>query len=378
MKKIIKYMDKKLFIAILILFSFGLIMIFSASNVTAYMYGASPSRYFYKQLIFLLFSLVVCSIAIFVPSSKYKKLSWIGLVIVTFLVFVALVYGAVINGANGWIGIGPFGVQPSEFAKVMIIVWLACYYDNKDNEFFNDSVKMFFPLFVVGIITGLIILQNDYGTAFIFLLISGVIFLLSNTSKKIKLLVVGACLFLVLTIVILSLSGTIKFLSNDKLARFNFFDPCSRYLNEGSQVCNGYIAINGGGIFGRGLGNSTQKYLYLAEVHTDFIFCIIVEELGVVGAIGLLLLYAFVLLRIYFIGKRATKTYQALICYGVFSYLVFHIIINLGGVLGLMPLTGVPLPFMSYGGSFAFSICIALMFVERICYETNYALSLKK
>ena len=372
MKKLIKYMDKKLLIATIILFVFGLIMIFSASNVTAYMFGASPSRYFYKQSLFLFGSFIGCTIMMFIPTSKYKKLSWVALIGVTFLVFVALVYGTVVNDASGWIGIGGLGIQPSEFAKVVIIMWLACYYETtRDEEFYNDTAKMFFPLFVIGIITFLIILQNDYGTALIFLLISMFIFLLSPTSKKIKLLVVGTGTFLVITIVVLCLTGVISFLSSDKLARFNFFDPCSRYLNEGNQVCNGYIAINGGGIFGKGLGNSTQKYLYLPEGHTDFIFAIIVEELGIVGAILLMLLYMFVLIRIILIGKKASKNYQALICYGVFFYLFSHIVINLGGVLGLMPLTGIPLPFMSYGGSFALSTCIALTMVQRICFEIN-------
>lgn len=372
MKKIIKYMDKKLLIATIILFVFGLIMIFSASNVTAYMFGASPSRYFYKQALFLLGSSIGCSVLMFIPTSKYKKLSWLALVGVTFLVFVALAYGAVVNDANGWIGIGKLGVQPSEFAKVVIIMWLACYYETtKQEEFYNDTTKMFFPLFVIGIITFLIILQNDYGTALIFLAISMFIFLLSKTAKKIKLMVIGTGLLLVLSVVLLSLTGAISFLSSDKLARFNFFDPCSRYLNEGNQVCNGYIAINGGGIFGKGLGNSTQKYLYLPEGHTDFIFAIIVEELGIIGAITLMLLYMFVLIRVYLIGKRSPKNYQSLMCYGVCFYLFLHIIINLGGVLGLMPLTGVPLPFMSYGGSFALSTCAALTLVQRVCFETN-------
>lgn len=346
-------------------------MIFSASNVTAYMYGASPSRFLQKQAFALLLSFLACLIIIFVPTSKYKKLSWVGLVGVIFLLLFALIYGTVVNDASGWIGIGSFGVQPSEFAKVVIIIWLSCYYETKRQEDYNDTAKMFFPLFVIGIITFIIILQNDYGTAFIFLIISMFIFMLSKTSKKIKLLVIGVGTLLVLTIVILCLTGTISFLSSNKIARFNFFDPCSRFLNEGNQVCNGYIAINGGGIFGKGLGNSTQKYLYLPEGHTDFIFAIIVEELGVIGAFILILFYMFILIRIILTGKKCRKNYQALICYGIAFYLFSHIIINLCGVLGLMPLTGIPLPFMSYGGSFALSVCASLAVVQRINIEVN-------
>ena len=374
MKKIIKYMDKKLFIATTILFICGLIMIFSASNVTAYMFGVSPWNYFIRQLGILVGSFVLCVFFIKIFStSTYKKLSWMVLIIVIGLNLIVYFSGLVVNDTSGWLGIGDFGVQPSEFAKVTIIMWLACYYGNlKLKEDSDNQLKIFFPLFVIGLITLIIVLQNDYGTAFVFLSISMFIFLLSPTPKKIKLLVIGIGCFLVATIVILVLSGAINnVVSSEKLERFDFFNPCSKYLNEGNQVCNGYIAINDGGIFGKGLGNSTQKYLYLPEAYTDFIFAIFVEELGLVGAIVLMFFYLFILIRITLIGKRAKKVYQSLICYGVAFYIFIHIVINLGGVLGIMPLTGIPLPFLSYGGSFALSICCALTLVQRIKYETS-------
>lgn len=365
-------MDKKLLITTVILFSFGLIMIFSASNVTAYMFGASPSRYFYKQTLFLLGGFILSIIVILFPTSSYKKISWLALLGSLFLTFVALIYGAVVNGASGWLGIGNLGIQPSEILKIAMIMWMACYYETKHPEkFYDDPAKMFIPLFVMGIAAAIIILQNDYGTAFIFLLVSAFIYLLSPTSKKVKLIIFGTGIVFLATLIILITTGAVNVLSSDKVARFNFSNPCSRYLNEGNQVCNGYIAINGGGILGKGLGNSTQKYLYLPEGHTDFIFAIIVEELGFVGAIVLMLLYLFLLIRIVLIGNRASKRFQSLICYGVAFYLFSHIVINLCGVLGLLPLTGVPLPFMSYGGSFGISICVALAMVQRICCEIN-------
>lgn len=373
MKNLIKNIDKKLFIATLILFVFGLIMIFSASNVTAYMYGAAPSRYFMKQSFFLLISFLGCYFFLIrIPTNKYRKLSWLALVGVTALVFIALVYGTIVNDASGWLGIGNLGIQPSEFAKVVIIIFLAGYYGSfKDNNSYDDKIKMYFPLFIVAGITLLIILQNDYGTALIFLLVAFFIFLLSKTSKKIKLSVIVLGIIVVLTVLVLSLTGTIKLLTDDKLARFDFTNPCSKFITEGNQVCNSYIAINGGGLFGKGLGNSTQKYLHLAEAHTDFIFAIVVEELGLVGALILILFYIFVLIRIVLIGKRSLNDTNALICYGIAFYLFLHIIINLGGVMGLMPITGIPLPFISYGGSFALSTMCALTIVQRINYEIN-------
>ena len=160
--------------------------------------------------------------------------------------------------------------------------------------------------------------------------------------------------------------------SDSRLNRLIYKEPCTRYLsNSGYQVCNGYIAINNGGLLGKGLGNSTQKYLYLPEAYTDFIFAIVVEELGLIGGIGILILLFIILWRIFIIGKSAKNDASKLMCYGIFWYLLLHIIINLGGVMGLIPLTGVPLPFLSYGGSFTMCLVASLTIVQRISIESK-------
>ena len=193
-------------------------------------------------------------------------------------------------------------------------------------------------------------------------------FFLSPACKKFKLYTFIAGIFAVISVVLLLVTGTVP---KEKLERFNFSDPCSRYLTTGNQLCNGYIAINGGGVFGKGVGNSTQKYLYLPEAQTDFIFAILVEELGIVGGAFLIFLYFLLIVRLIRIGKKSSKVSYTMICYGVGIYIFLHIFINLGGVLGLIPLTGVPLPFLSYGGSFCMSLIFALTFVGRICYENS-------
>ena len=175
-------------------------------------------------------------------------------------------------------------------------------------------------------------------------------------------------MIIVLTIIILNVPG---FIDSDKLDRFNIKSPCERYLTTGNQICNGYIAINNGGLLGKGFGNSTQKYLYLSEAHTDFIYPIIVEETGIVGATFVLFLYFLLICRILSIAKKTTNNANRLICYGTITYILSHIIINLLGVTGVIPLTGVPLPFMSYGGSFAASLIVILTVVQRINYEEN-------
>jgi len=156
-----------------------------------------------------------------------------------------------------------------------------------------------------------------------------------------------------------------------QMERFNYKNPCDRILDTGNQVCNCYIAINNGGLTGVGLGNSTQKYLYLPEPYTDFIYAIIVEELGVVTGVFILLLYMFVLLRILIIGRRSPNNRGAILCYGVATYIFLHIAVNLLGIMGMMPMTGVPLPFMSYGGSFTICLIAALTIVQRVSVENG-------
>ena len=168
------------------------------------------------------------------------------------------------------------------------------------------------------------------------------------------------------------MSITGKGLSDSQKSRFNFKDPCTRYREKtGYQVCNGYIAINSGGLLGSGYGNSKQKYLYLPEAHTDFIFAIIIEEMGLLVGILIILSYFIMIWRILMIGKRAYNLQGSIICYGVATYLALHVMINLGGVLGVIPLTGVPLPFYSYGGSFMINLLICLALVQRVSVENK-------
>ena len=170
-----------------------------------------------------------------------------------------------------------------------------------------------------------------------------------------------------------------SFLKDYQLERFNFLNPCDRYQEDsGYQLCNSFIAFTNGGLTGQGIGNSTQKYLYLPESYTDFIFPIIVEEWGLFMGIAIIILYLFVLYRLYAIARRANTLENSLLAYGICIYFFLHIAINLIGVMGIGPLTGVPLPFLSYGGSYAISSLIALGLAQRVCIEENNNKSKKK
>ena len=371
MLKIIKGIDKPLLIISIILFALGLVTIYSASNVTAYMLNeADPSRYFVKELIFLICGFLMALVIIHIPTKKYGILSWLATIIIGVVIFVLALLGQMVNGMSGWINYNGLGIQPSEFVKVAIIPLIATFYDSniksRDNVF-----RMLVPMIVSLFIAFAIVLQGDIGTAIIFLGLCILMFFFSPVSKKIKVKMFSIGFLLLAFLGLILLVGGDKIIPEDKLARFNYDNPCSRYTTTGNQLCNGYIAINGGGLTGKGLGNSTQKYLYLPEAHTDFVFAIYVEETGVLGAVILFALYFLLLVRIIVIGKKSSKIGNSLICYGVSFYLFMHIMVNLTGVLGILPMTGVPLPFISYGGSICLSVLLALTMVQRIAYENN-------
>lgn len=369
--QMIKHMDKILFVLTAALFVFGLVMVLSASNVTAYMNGKSFYGYFFKQGIFLVVSFLLCSVMIRFNTKAYGMFSSLLLIAITVILFLLLVYGKVTNDAKSWFPIGPFMFQPSEFAKIIIIVWMARFYEVYEKHLDNVFVAAL-PLCVGALPAALIFFQNDYGTALIYTVIVLFVFFLVPITliRKIKIVFFGS-------LIILAILGTLQLCgfelihARQKERLSSFGNPCEKLLDEGNQVCNGYIAINNGGLTGVGLGNSTQKYLYLPEPYTDFIFAIVVEELGLVTGVILILCYIVVLSRIYFIGKKSYTNRGAMICYGIFFYLFLHISINLLGILGLIPITGIPLPFISYGGSFTLCLMAALTFVQRVKIETG-------
>lgn len=371
MGKVIKYIDKSLLIVTCLLFVFGLIMIFSASNVTAYMmYSVSPYNYFIKQGVILIAGLIASLIMVKFNTKFYGFVSWVFLIAIISSLVAVLAVGDTHNQAKSWFDLGFFSFQPSEFAKVISIIWLADYYEKNREKLSNWKVTLF-PMAVCGVIAFLIFIQPDLGTTILYIAIVGLVFLGQPIPKKLKTKLVFGVVGIVLLGGVILVTSKKTILLERQLQRFNVSRPCDRLLDDGNQVCNGYIAMNNGGLWGKGLGNSTQKYLYLPEPYTDFIFTIIVEELGCAVAILLILSYIFILYRILVIGRDCYTNRGCTICYGVAIYIGLHIFVNLLGIMGLIPMTGVPLPFMSYGGSFTICLVSALTAVQRVSVETG-------
>lgn len=371
MGKIFKYIDKPLLVVTFILFILGLIMVFSASNVTAYMsHAVSPYNYFIKQAAFLIVGLILSIVMIKFNTKSYGVFSWGLLLIAIASLVILLIIGRAQNQAISWYDLGVISIQPSEFVKVITIVFLAHYYDRNSSKL-KSWGKSLLPIGICAIVAALIFIQPDLGTTIIYSVTVGIIFLAVPIAKDIKFKVFLAIVGL-LVVGSLVLIGTGKgVLLERQMQRFDFSRPCDKILDNGNQVCNCYIAINNGGLTGVGLGNSTQKYLYLPEPYTDFIFAIIVEELGVITGILIILAYMFIIFRILIIGRRSPNNRGATMCYGVAAYIFLHIAINLMGIMGMMPMTGVPLPFMSYGGSFTICLIAALTIVQRVSVENG-------
>lgn len=374
MRKLFSKMDIPLFIMVVLYVALGLVMIYSASNITAVVrYGYQPYHFFIRQAIFVLVSFFIGFLIVLRFSTRnYGALAWPLVFLLIGSLALLFVKGKIAGGAISWFDLKYFKVQPSEFAKSILVIFMAIYYNKLHYKKVKNIYAYFVPLGFAAIIIGLVFMQPDLGSAAI---IAGIVFLTfisipvvqNNIMKFIKIIAIGC----ILAMVAFLYSGN-DFLSSIQKGRLNFRNPCSRYTETtGYQVCNGFIAINNGGLFGVGLGNSTQKYLYLPESHTDFIFPIIVEELGLVTGIIIILGYAYILSRILKIAKTSENLRCSILAYGTFWYFTLHILVNLLGVLALIPLTGVPLPFLSYGGSFTVNAIIMIFVVERVNIENK-------
>ncbi len=348
-------------------------MILSASSVSAVLrYNVSSSYFFVRQLIFVGFSwLFGLFVLLRLPTKKYRLLAPVYLFGVIGLLFLVFGYGAIAGGAQSWLDLGFFNLQPTEFAKTALILYMAVFYE-KSVKKRKPFAYNFIPIIFASVIFFLVAMQPDFGGAVI---IGGIVFFLflrvpfekESNIEIIKYIGIAG----LIAVAVLLYSGSDIF-NSGQLARLKFQSPCQRYIEDtGYQVCNGFIAFHNGGLVGVGLGNSSQKYLYLPEAHTDFIFPILVEELGLIIGVVVILGYAYMLYRILKIAKMADSLRNSMICYGTFIYLLMHLLVNFMGILALVPLTGVPVPFLSYGGSFNMNVIMMLFIVLRVSIENK-------
>lgn len=374
-KKTINDMDKPLLLVTIIFVIVGLLNIVNASSREAATQNNTLYYYFLRQLIMIIISIIGSIIIIKTPSKKYLIWTLLGFVAV-FVMSVILLYTESYRGAQNWLPIMGQAIQPSEFAKPIIIVLLAFIFE-KNFKALNDPKANHSKIIGIILIAGLLIpalvfLQKDLGTMFITTCVVMIMFMCSPVPFKDR-LKTYLILFICVVVGCLGLLATKGYiLSSEQLDRMKeYWYPCSNYENGGYQVCNSFIAINDGGLFGLGIGKSKQKYSYIPEPHTDSVFAIVAEEYGFIKSSFVFLGYAIILKRILDLASKANTLRGRYICIGAAAYIFMHIFVNLGGLFGLIPLTGVPLPFLSYGGSFFVSSMCMLAIVQRIHIETK-------
>lgn len=331
---------------------FGCIMVLSASSVTMISQGQSPFSQVSSQILFLVLGVVAMAVITNIPVGWYHKRALVHAMLAVALVLqlAVVVVGVEVNGNRNWIKLGPVQMQPSEFSKLAIVMWLAWVY-NRQGDISRSLWRALFPsIYGVGALILLIMVGGDMGTALVY----GFIFLgmmwMAGASRRSMLQIVGA---------FLALAALGVLTSPNRVARiFGIWGSCTNANCD--QANSGEVALATGGFLGVGLGQSRQKYNYLAEAHNDYIFAIIGEELGLLGTLAVLLLYVGLVYCAVRIMLRTADPLVRLATGGIMVWLTSQAIINMGMVSRILPVIGVPLPFVSYGGSSLLSsLCAA-------------------
>ena len=356
-----KKMNISLFISSIILSLFGLLMVYSSSSVWSEFKYGDAFKYVKSQGVFLIVGIFFMYIVSKIDYKKYFKYSSKIFTVCITLIILVLLVGTERNGSKSWFGIGSFGIQPSEFMKLSMMIFTSKYlYNNKKN--ISNIKKGVIPILLLTlIIFALIMLQPDFGTGVI--LVMGVIGLLFVGGVDLKFFVkIG--IFGVLGIVGLIIAAPYR------LKRIlSFLNPWNDPLGSGFQIIQSLYAIGPGGLFGFGLGGSRQKHFYLPEPQTDFIFSIISEEFGFLGIIIVSTLFCFIIYQSIKIALKCNDLFGKYLSFGIIFMISFQAILNLSVVIGLIPVTGVTLPFLSYGGS---SLLITLIEMGIILNISRY------
>ncbi|WP_342509193.1 FtsW/RodA/SpoVE family cell cycle protein [Sporosarcina sp. FSL K6-2383] len=380
MKRFLKNFDFPLFFTYLVLCLFGLVMIYSASMGAAVeRYKAEPDNFFQNQVLNLAIALPVFFMASFFPYKNYKRkkimiLSVLGMFSLLFLVhFIG--WGKEEVGARSWL-ITPFGkLQPSEVAKIVIIIYFSSVFAKKYESGTIDNINQSIapPIAILIVAVGSIMLETDLGGSLIIVVVALSVLLASGIKKRTFFKLSG-----IISIGML-FAGLILFvkwkdiMNDGRLGRLlSFMNPFDYEQGSGYQVSNGYIAIGTGGLKGLGLGNSIQKMGYLPEPHTDVIMAVISEELGLVGALIVIGGLGFIVMRAFSIALRAQDPQARMLAAGIGSLIGIQTFINLGGLTGLIPLTGVTLPFISYGGTSIILLSLALGILMNVSMFVKY------
>jgi cell division protein FtsW len=336
--------DKLLFMATLLLVCTSVVMVYSSSALLALEKHNEPYLFLLKQAVWAGFGLLLVPIIMRIDYRTYRQpgFIWAGVGFVS-LALVAVLFGRPVNGASRWLGIGSLGIQPSELAKIVVIMFTAALLERRMDKI-PDSPTVLLPIAVViALLVGLILAEPDLGTAVSVLMIAAVM-----------LFAAGINYGYVLTLILVSLPAgyLVIAMSAYRMRRLkSFLNPWADPLGSGYQMVQSMIAVGTGGVFGRGLMQGVQKLFFLPEPHNDFIYAVIAEELGLIGTTIILACFCVIAWRGLRTAMRAPDRFGAFLAIGLTTMVAFQAFFNMSVVLGLLPPKGIPLPFVSYGGS---------------------------
>ena len=364
-------LDYTLLWSVLGLLVFGLVMVYSASIATAEagkFTGNQPAYYLVRHGVFLCIGLVAAAVAFQVPLAIWQKFApWLFVISVLLLLVVLIPgLGRDVNGARRWLPLGIANLQPSELTKLFVVLYAADYTVRK-MPVMHDLKQAFLPLAgAMVLIGGLLLKEPDFGAFVVVIGIAvGILFLGGMRAR----------LFAILFVVLMAAFALLIVISPYRRDRiFGFMDPWADAFGRGYQLSHSLIAFGRGELFGVGLGASVEKLFYLPEAHTDFLLAVIAEELGFVGVLAVVLLFALVVQRAFAIGRQSVtlgRLYPALVAMGMGIWLGLQSFINMGVNMGLLPTKGLTLPFMSFGGSGILANCVALAILLRVDWENR-------
>jgi len=347
----------------LLLIGIGLVMVYSSSQIVAYIKFNDSAFFLKRQLVWAIIGIIAMIVVMNIPFKIYRRL--LPLIIVVLIMMMGLVLtpmGEERNGAQRWLDLGFITIQPSEFVKIGIIIYLASIYSKKQDYIHNFNRGLIPPLIVVATFFILILMQRDLGTGMSVLLYTMVIIFCTGARFK-HLFSLG-----ILSLIVFYVFARTQPYRWKRIT--SFMDPWADSQGSGYQLIQSLYAIGNGGVTGNGFGNSVQKYHYLPEAHTDFIFAIVAEELGLLGVIAILSVYLCFILRGITLSNRCPDSFGKLLIVGVVAMIGIQTLVNVAVVSGALPVTGITLPFMSYGGS---SLLLTMVSVGIILNVSRYS-----
>ncbi len=332
----------------LLLLGIGVVMVLSASYASAYydvkkITGGNATYFFTRQLAFAVAGVGAMYIVSRLPMRFFRRISGLTMLIALVLLLAVLVVGHVSGGGRRWIYLGGVSIQPSEIAKIAVILYFATLICRSGNYMGTFRYGILPFVLILAVIVGLLVMEPHFSASIIILLLGAVMMFVGGTRLVVFILglIAGGGLFAAMLLA-----------SNYASSRITTWrDPFSDTSDAGWQIVQSLYAVGSGGLFGLGLGQSRQKYLYLPEEHNDFIFSIICEELGLIGALLILALFALLIIRGYWIAMHSRDRYSFLVVTGVTSLLAIQVFLNVAVCTNLIPCTGISLPFFSYGGT---------------------------